>query len=65
MNSQKLEEDEAEIKKIKSVFRPILWDIKKDIEKGEQLGEAVTVAMFQDIRNALAEQDQARFPLMM
>ena len=36
----------------------ILRDIKKDMENGEQPGEAVTAAMFQTMRNALAEQKQ-------
>ena len=51
-------EHEAEIEKIKSVFLAILRDIKKDMENGEQPGEAVTAAMFQTMRNALAEQKQ-------
>ena len=33
-------------------------DIKKDIDNGEQPGEAVTAAMFQAMRDALAEQKQ-------
>ena len=36
----------------------ILRDIKKDIDNGEQPGEAVTAAMFQAMRDALAEQKQ-------
>ena len=32
--------------------------IKKDIDNGEQPGEAVTAAMFQAMRDALAEQKQ-------
>ena len=39
-------EHEAEIEKIKNVFLAILRDIKKDIDNGEQPGEAVTAAMF-------------------
>ena len=58
LNAQKMGEHEAEIEKIKSVFLAILWDIKKDMESGEQPGEAVTAAMFQTMRNALAEQKQ-------
>ena len=49
---------EAEIEKIKNVFLAILRDIKKDIDNGEQPGEAVTAAMFQAMRDALAEQKQ-------
>ena len=48
-------EHEAEIEKIKSVFLAILRDIKKDMDNGEQPGEAVTAAMFQTMRDALAE----------
>ncbi len=40
------------------MFLAILRDIKKDIDNGEQPGEAVTAAMFQAMRNALAEQKQ-------
>ena len=58
MNAQKMGEHEAEIEKIKSVFLAILRDIKKDMENREQPGEAVTAAMFQTMRNALAEQKQ-------
>ena len=36
----------------------ILRDIKKDIDNGEQPGEAVTAAMFQAMRDALSEQKQ-------
>ena len=36
--------------KIKNVFLAILRDIKKDIDNGEQPGEAVTAAMFQAMR---------------
>lgn len=39
-------------------FLAILRDIKKDIDNGEQPGEAVTAAMFQAMRDALAEQKQ-------
>ena len=58
LNAQKMWEHEAEIEKIKSVFLAILRDIKKDMEKGEQPGEAVTAAMFQTMRDALVEQKQ-------
>jgi len=58
MNAQKMGEHEAEIEKIKNVFLSILRDIKKDIDNGEQPGEAVTAAMFQTIRGALVEQKQ-------
>jgi len=51
LNAQKMGEHEAEIEKI-------LRDIKKDIDNGEQPGEAVTAAMFQAMRDALAEQKQ-------
>ena len=44
------------LKKVKNVFLAILRDIKKDIDNGEQPGEAVTAAMFQAMRDALAEQ---------
>ena len=47
LNAQKMGEHEAEIEKIKNVFLAILRDIKKDIDNGEQPGEAVTAAMFQ------------------
>ena len=46
------------IEKIKNVFLAILRDIKKDIDNGEQPGEAVNAAMFQAMRDALAEQKQ-------
>ena len=36
----------------------ILRDIKKDIDNGEQPGEAVTAAMFQAMRDALSEHEQ-------
>ena len=49
---------EAEIEKIKNVFLSILRDIKKDMDSGEQPGEAVTAAMFQTMQDALAEQKQ-------
>ncbi|MGN9223905.1 XRE family transcriptional regulator [Coprococcus comes] len=58
LNAQKMGEHEAEIEKIKNVFLAILRDIKKDIYNGEQPGEAVTAAMFQAMRDALAEQKQ-------
>lgn len=40
------------------MFLAILRDIKKDIDNGEQPGEAVTAAMFQAMRDALSEQKQ-------
>ena len=58
MNAQKMGEHEAEIEKNQNVFLAILRDIKKDIDNGEQPGEAVTTAMFQAMRDALAEQKQ-------
>ncbi len=58
MNAQKPGKHEAEIEKIKNVFLTILLDIKKDMDNGEQPGEAVTAAMFQAMRDALAEQKQ-------
>ena len=58
LNAQKIGEHEAEIEKIKSMFLAILRDIKKDIDNGEQPGEAVTAAMFQTFRDALVEQKQ-------
>ena len=38
MNTQKTDEHEAEIEKIKNVFLAILRDIKNDIDSGEQPG---------------------------
>ena len=58
LNAQKMGEHEAEIEKIKNVFLAILRDIKKDMDNGEQPGEAVTAAMFQTMQNALVEQKQ-------
>ena len=58
LNAQKLGEHEAEIEKIKNVFLAILRDIKKDIDNGEQPGETVTAAMFQNIQTAAQEQKQ-------
>ena len=58
LNAQKIGEHEAEIDKIKNVFLAILRDIKKDIDNGEQPGEAVTAAMFQTMQDALAQQKQ-------
>jgi len=58
LNAQKMGKHEAEIEKIKNVFLAILRDIKKDIDNREQPGEAVTAAMFQTMRDALAEQKQ-------
>lgn len=40
------------------VFLAILRDIKKDMDNGEQPGEAVTAAMFQTMQDALVEQKQ-------
>ena len=65
LNAQKMGEHEAEIEKIKNVFLAILRDIKKDIDNGEQPGEAVTAAMFQAMRDVLEEQKKNRFPLTM
>ena len=58
LNAQKLGEHEAELKKIKNVFLAILRDIKKDMDSGKQPGEVATAAMFQAMRDALAEQKQ-------
>ena len=58
LNAQKLGGHEAELEKIKNVFLAILRDIKKDIDNGEQPGEAVTAAMFQAMRDTMAEQKQ-------
>lgn len=58
LNAQKMGEHEVEIEKIKNVFLAILRDIKKDMDSGEQPGEAVTAAMFQTMRDALAQQKQ-------
>lgn len=58
LNARKMGEHEAEIEKIKNVFLAILRDIKKDMDNGEQPGEAVTAAMFQTMQDALVEQKQ-------
>lgn len=58
LNAQKIGNREAEIAKINSVFLAILRDIKKDMDNGEQPGEAVTAAMFQTMQDALVEQKQ-------
>ena len=58
LNAQKLGEHEAELEKIKNVFLAILRDIKKDIDNGEQPGEAATAAMLQTMRDTLAGQQQ-------
>lgn len=63
LNAQKMGEHEAEIEKIKNVFLAILRDIKKDMDSGEQPGEAVTTAMFQTMQDALAEQKQESFSM--
>lgn len=51
-------EHEAEIEKIKNVFLAILRDIKKEIDSGEQLGEAVTAAMFQTMQETMKDHQQ-------
>lgn len=61
LSAQKMGENEAEIEKNKNVFLSILRNIKKDIDNGDQLGEAVTAAMFQAVRDALAEQTKPVF----
>ena len=58
LNAQKMGEHEAEIEKIKNVFLAILRDIKKDIDNGEQPGEAATAAMLQTMRDTLAGQQR-------
>ena len=58
LNAQKIGEHEAEIEKIKNVFLAILRDIKKDIDNGEQPGEAATAAMLQTMRDTLTGQQQ-------
>lgn len=58
LNAQKMGEHEAEIEKIKNVFLAILRDIKKDIDNGEQPGEAATAAMIQTMRDTLAGQQR-------
>ena len=58
LNAQKLGDHEAEIEKIKNIFLAILRDIKKDMDSGEQPGEAVTAVMFQTMQDALVEQKQ-------
>ena len=45
------------------MFLAILRDIKKDMESGKQPSEAVTAAMFQTMRNALAERKQIPFSI--
>ncbi len=65
MNAQKMGEHEAEIEKIKNVFLAILRDIKKDIDNGEQPGEAVTAAMFQPCGTHWRNRNKNRFPLTM
>lgn len=54
---------EAEIEKIKNVFLAILRDIKKDMDSGEQPGEAVTVAIFQSIQIAAMKQKQELYTI--
>ena len=58
LNAQKIGEHEAEIGKIKNVFLAILRILKKDMDSGGQPGEAVTAAMLQTMRDALAGQQQ-------
>ena len=58
LNAQKMGEHEAEIEKIKNGFLAILRDIKKDIDNGEQPGEAATAAMLQTMRDTLAGQQR-------
>ena len=58
LNAQKLGDHEGETEKIKNIFLAILRDIKKDMDSGEQPGEAVTAAMFQTMQDALVEQRQ-------
>ena len=66
MNAQKMGEHEAEIEKIKNVFLAILRDIKKDIDNGEQPGEAVTA---RDVPSHCGthwrNRSKTRFPLTM
>ena len=45
------------------MFLAILRDIKKDMESGKQPSEAVTAAMFQTMRNALAKRKQIPFSI--
>ena len=65
LNAQKMGEHEAEIEKIKNVFLAILRDIKKDIDNGEQPGEAVTAAMFKPCGTHWRNRSKTRFPLTM
>lgn len=58
LNAQKLGDHEGETEKIKNIILAILRDIKKDMDSGEQPGEAVTAAMFQTMQDALVEQRQ-------
>ena len=58
LNAQKMGEHEAEIEKIKNVFLAILRDIKKDMDNGEQPGEAVTAAMFQTMQETMKDHQQ-------
>ena len=51
-------EQEGDKKKNKILFRALRRKIKKDKAKGNQRGEAGTAAMFQAMRDALAEQKQ-------
>lgn len=63
LNAQKMGEHEAEIEKIKNVFLAILRDIKKDIDNGEQPGEAATAAILQTMQEAV--KDHVQEPLSM
>ena len=58
LNAQKMGEHEAEIEKIKNVFLSILRDIKKDMDSGEQPGEAMTAAMFQTMQETMKNHQQ-------
>ena len=56
-------EHEAAIEKIKNIFLAILRDIKKDMDSGEQPGEAVTATMFQTMQDTLAGRKQEPLPM--
>ena len=63
LNAQKMGEHEAEIEKIKNVFLAILRDIKKDMDSGEQPGEAVTAAMFQTMQETMKNHQQEQLSM--
>ena len=63
VNTQKMGEHEAAIEKIKNIFLAILRDIKKDMDSGEQPGEAVTATMFQTMQDTLAGRKQEPLPM--